>query len=160
MIALWIGRPPPERVGRLVLCFTSARFGPPRAWRERAATVRAEGTGAVADGRRRRWFTPAFAGREPGVFAAMRDDDRRHAAPRGTRASASAIETMDLRADLHAITAPTLVIAGRARPVDAAGARRRGRRGHRRRALRVLEGAAHLGNIEHADRRTHGPWIT
>ena len=39
----------PERIDRLVLACTSARFGVPASWLERAATVRAEGMDVVAD---------------------------------------------------------------------------------------------------------------
>ena len=125
-------------------------LGPPEAWRERAALVRAEGTGAVADGVVGRWFTPAFAAREPAFVRAMRDTIA--ATPREGYASlCHAIETMDLREDLHAITAPTLVIAGSADPTatpDLGAAVAQGIAGAR---FRLLEGAAHLGNIEHAD---------
>ena len=39
----------PERVERLVLACTAARFGEPEQWRERAALVRAEGLEAIVD---------------------------------------------------------------------------------------------------------------
>src|SRR5262249_38314963 len=50
----------PERIEKLVLACTSARFGTPEYWAERSALVRAEGVGAVADTVLPRWFTPAF----------------------------------------------------------------------------------------------------
>ena len=50
----------PDRIERLVLCSTSARFATPESWQERADTVRREGVEAIADGVLERWFTPAF----------------------------------------------------------------------------------------------------
>jgi 3-oxoadipate enol-lactonase len=150
MISLWTAAHHPERIRRLVPAFTSALMGPPEAWRERAALVRAEGTGAVADAVIGRWFTPAFAAREPELVRAFRDTIARTPAE-GYASLCHAIETMDLRDDLHAITAPTLVIAGSAdpsTPPDQGAAVAEGIRGAR---FRLLEGAAHLGSIEHAD---------
>jgi len=50
----------PQRVERLVLAATSARFGTPETWDERIALVRSGGMEAVADAVLPRWFTPAF----------------------------------------------------------------------------------------------------
>ncbi len=55
----------PARVRSLAPCFTAARLGPPELWAERARTVRAEGTAALADAVVGRWLTPAFAARAP-----------------------------------------------------------------------------------------------
>src|SRR5262245_24554730 len=46
----------PERIDRLVLVCTSAYFGPPQGWDERASLVRAEGVEAVVDVVLERWF--------------------------------------------------------------------------------------------------------
>jgi 3-oxoadipate enol-lactonase len=150
MVSLWTAANHPDRVDRLVPGFTSALLGPPEGWRERAALVRAEGTGAVADAVIGRWFTPAFAGREPELVRRLRDTIA-GTPPEGYASCCHAIEAMDLRGDLARITAPTLVIAGSADPSTppAHGAAiAEGIPGAR---LRVLEGAAHLGNIEQAD---------
>src|SRR5699024_11727952 len=55
-----------------VLMCTAAKFGEPSAWLERAATVRADGTAAVADAVAARWVTPARAEREPELLASLR----------------------------------------------------------------------------------------
>ena len=55
----------PERLERLVLACTAARFGDPGQWRERAALVRAEGLAAIVDAVLARWFTPRFADAGP-----------------------------------------------------------------------------------------------
>ena len=50
----------PERVEKLVLCSTSARFATPGLWQERADRVRRDGVAAIVDTVLERWFTPAF----------------------------------------------------------------------------------------------------
>jgi|SRR4051794_2842929 3-oxoadipate enol-lactonase len=150
MVSLWTAAHHPERVDRLVPGFTSAQLGPPEGWRERAALVRAEGTGAVADAVVGRWFTPAFAAGEPELVRRLRDTIAGTPAE-GYASCCHAIETMDLRGDLPGITAPTLVLAGSADPTTppAHGAAiAEAIRGAR---LRVLQGAAHLGNVEQPD---------
>ena len=147
MISLWTAAHHRDRVDRLVPSFTAAVMGPPESWRERAALVRAEGTGAVADAVIGRWFTPAFAEREPAFVRAMRDVIA-GTPPDGYASCCHAIETMDLRDDLASITAPTLVLAGEADPSTppAQGAAiAEGIAGAR---FRLLRDAAHLGNIE------------
>ena len=62
MTSIWVAANAPERVQRLVLCCTSARFGPEAAgvYRARASTVREHTVDAVADGALERWFTPGL----------------------------------------------------------------------------------------------------
>jgi pimeloyl-ACP methyl ester carboxylesterase len=50
----------PDRVEKLVLCCTAARFGEPEGWHERAGTVREHGLAAIADAVLARWFTAGF----------------------------------------------------------------------------------------------------
>ena len=111
MVGMWVAINAPERIDRLVLCCTSAKLGPPSMWADRAAMVRAEGVEAIADAGIGRWLTPGFIEREPGVAAEVRA--MLAATPaEGYAASCGAIEHMDLVAELGAIRAPTLVIAG------------------------------------------------
>src|SRR5215218_569927 len=65
MVGMWLASEAPERIERLVLCCTSAKFTPPEMWEERARTVRADGVGAIADAVVERWFTPAFRADRP-----------------------------------------------------------------------------------------------
>jgi 3-oxoadipate enol-lactonase len=150
MVSLWTAIHHAGRVGALVPCFTAAALGPPEAWAARAAMVLADGAGAVAAAVVGRWFTPAFAAREPEVVEGFRSGIAATSAA-GYASCCHAIETLDLRADLGAIRAPTLVVAGADDPSTPAehgrliagavpGAR-----------LVVLRGAAHLGNVERAD---------
>ncbi len=147
MVGMWLASEVPERVERLVLCCTSARFAPPDAWDSRAAAVRADGVDAVADAVLERWFTSAFYKSHPEVVEwagrMLRDTPAE-----GYAGCCEAIRDADLNDRLGAIRAPTLVIAGAddpAAPVDQAEAIRDGIPGAR---LVVIPQAAHLANVE------------
>lgn len=101
----------PDRIASLAFVCGAARFAAD--WPARAAAVRREGTAPLAEAARRRWFTPAFA-TDPAADAAIRD--LLATDPAGYAACCDALAGHDLRADLHRITAPTLVVAGRADP--------------------------------------------
>lgn len=111
MIGMWLAAHAPQRVERLALLCTSAYLPPAKSWAERAALVRAQGTGAIAETAVDRWFTAGFRAREPERIAAA--VEMLEATPdEGYAGCCAAIGAMDLRPDLGAITASTLVIAG------------------------------------------------
>jgi 3-oxoadipate enol-lactonase len=150
MVAMWLASRAPDRVERLVLCCTAALLGPREFWDERAELVRREGMAAVADTVVGRWFTPRFHETRPSEV------DRFRAMLLGTDPESyarccEAIRDLDLRGDLGAIVAPTVVIAGaedRSTPVEHAETIVRGIGGSR---LLVIPDAAHLANVEQAD---------
>ena len=134
----------PDRIGRLALCCTSARFGDPAGWHERAARVRAGGLGPLFETFLGRWFTKGYDG--PGVEATramLATVD-----PEGYAACCEALAAFDVRDRLGAVRAPTLVVAGEedmATPPGHAEVLARGIPGA---ALTVVPGAAHLANLE------------
>jgi 3-oxoadipate enol-lactonase/4-carboxymuconolactone decarboxylase len=147
MTGMWLAERHPERLDRLVLCCTSAELGPASMWTERAATVRASGMDPLADAGVGRWVTPRA---DPALTARLREMFTSQD-PEGYASCCTAIQTMSIVDSLDTITAPTLVIAGaedqatppaHARRIAAAipGAR-----------LEIVEGAAHLGNVERPD---------
>jgi 3-oxoadipate enol-lactonase len=152
-VALWLAARAPERVDRLVLVCSCAWFGPPGPWLERAATVRAEGTGAVASAVVDRWFTPAFADANPRIVDEMRDMVASTPAE-GYAASAECVGTTDLRPDLAAIRALTLVIAGAQDPAVTADRIDTLAAGIADCRVEVLDPAAHLASVEQAERVT------
>jgi 3-oxoadipate enol-lactonase len=101
----------PERVHRIALLCTGAQLPPAKAWTERAALVRAQGSPAVAPAVVRRWFTPAYLdtySESSSFYEAMVG-----ATPaEGYAGCCEAIAEVDLRQELCTITAPTLAIAG------------------------------------------------
>lgn len=143
MVAMRLAARHPGRVGRLAVLCASAVYTPASTWVERAATVRAHGTSAVAGTVVGRWFVA------PDAERAARFERMVVATPdEGYAACCDAIAGADLTADLPRISAPTLAIAGAedaAAPperlkhiADAiAGAR-----------LVVVPNAAHLANVD------------
>jgi 3-oxoadipate enol-lactonase len=105
-LAIWLATRAPERVDRIVLAGTRAKFGDERQWHERAATVRTQGTAAIVDATLHRWFTPAFGDREPTRRMIESVDDE------GYARCCELLASIDLRGDLGRVTQPTLVLRG------------------------------------------------
>jgi 3-oxoadipate enol-lactonase len=155
MTSIWVAAHAPERVRRLVLCCTSARFGPEAAevYRSRAETVREHTVDAVADGALERWFTPAFREAQPELMAQIRRG-LTDTSSEGYAGCCKALAALDLVPVLGSISAPTLVIAGAedpATPPEHGRAIADGIPGAR---FELIDGAAHLANIEKADQVT------
>jgi 3-oxoadipate enol-lactonase len=140
----------PERVLSATLMATAAHLPSAQSWNERADTVRSQGTGAVVEATLGRWFTPGFAERAPEAIQAVR---ARFLAcdPVGYAVCCGAIGRMDLRPVLPAITAPTLVIAGRDDPSTPPAMAEEICRGIAQAELVVLPRAAHLLAVERAE---------
>jgi 3-oxoadipate enol-lactonase len=141
-VGMWLGKNAAGRLDRLVLAGTSAYFGPPERWIERAELVRAEGMEPIADATMGRWFTAAY----PGIA----EQRARFVAtpPEGYAACCDALRDWDFRADLGSVAAPTLALAGAddpATPPDQARLIADGIPGAR---MRVIPDAAHLLNVE------------
>ncbi|MFI1618329.1 3-oxoadipate enol-lactonase [Streptomyces lydicus] len=145
-VGAWLAAHHPERITSLTLICSSARFGEPAGWHDRAALVREAGLGPVAGGTAGRWFTPAFAGSPQAV--ALVDTLRRTVAPTGYAACCDALAGFDLRDGLARITAPTLVVAGRADPATPPAHARELADGIPDASLVELAGAAHLASVE------------
>jgi 3-oxoadipate enol-lactonase len=146
-LGLWLGASEPDRVERLAVCCTSAHFGSPELWEGRAAAVRADGVGSIADAVVERWFTGRFARERADEVARFRA--MLAATPaEGYAACCEAIRDWDFRARLGEIRAPTLVLmAGD----DAATPPEEGERiaaGVPGARLLVVPEAAHLANVE------------
>jgi 3-oxoadipate enol-lactonase len=111
-VGIHVAREAPERVERLVLAATSARFGTAETWDERIALVRNGGMGAVADAVLPRWFTPAF--KDVQRFRAMLVST----SPEVYVRYCEILREYDVRGRLGGITAPTLAIAGAEDPTS------------------------------------------
>jgi 3-oxoadipate enol-lactonase len=152
MTGMWLAVNAPERVDRLVVMCTSAMLADEHDWPLRARTVREQGTGAVAEAVVERWFTPAFRAANPDVAARMRAMVA-DTPPEGYAGCCDAIGAMDVTAAIEAVTAPTLVIAGRQDPATPPS--------HAEIIARRIPGAhlelvdaAHLANYERPDEVT------
>jgi pimeloyl-ACP methyl ester carboxylesterase len=139
------------------LC-AAPKIGLAQAWQERAQLVRREGTAAVVEGSRERWFAPGFADEHPGVADVLLDGLR--AADATSYALAcEALATFDLTERMPSATTPLLAVTGEHDPVVSAE--------QVRRALpaaehAVLPGCGHLPPAEqpHAVATLLSSWIT
>jgi 3-oxoadipate enol-lactonase len=108
----------PDRVERLIVMASAARFPDPPSWRARADRVRSEGTDFLVPSRIGAWVTPGFADSHPEeterLLGMLRSTSRE-----GYAACCETIEAFDVRDQLPTITAPTLVIAGADDPATA-----------------------------------------
>jgi 3-oxoadipate enol-lactonase len=149
MIGIWLAANRPDRISALGLVCTSAFLPPADAWRARAAQVRAAGLASITAGVLGRWFTPGYANQEPDVIRTFSAEFER-TDPVGYAGCCEAIAATDLRPDLPAITAPTLVLAGADDPATppAHGAAIAGLIDGAR--LDVIPAAAHLAAVEAA----------
>jgi 3-oxoadipate enol-lactonase len=145
-VGMWLASEAPERVERLVLCCTAPRFDADT-YDARARKVRAEGVGPIADAVLERWFTPEFRAARPETVE-WAGSMLRGTPTEGYAGCCEAVRDTDLRNRLKDILAPTLVIAGAEDPaatVDQAESIRDSIPDAR---LLVIEGAAHLANVE------------
>ncbi|GIZ96624.1 MULTISPECIES: bifunctional 3-oxoadipate enol-lactonase/4-carboxymuconolactone decarboxylase PcaDC [Tsukamurella] len=100
-----------DRVRSLAMVCSAARFGDPGPWRDRAATVRAQGTAAMVPGARQRWLASDFLDRSPGVaedlFAGLA-----RVSGDGYAAVCEALAGYDVRDRLPSLTVPFLAVGG------------------------------------------------
>ena len=145
--AMWVAANAPERLERLVLACTSATFGDPEPWLERAAVVREHGLEPIADTILGTWFTAAFAASHAATVARFRA--LLIGTPREPYAHCcEALARWDFRDRLASIRAPTLVVAGTkdtSTPTEHAELLAERIEGAK---LAVLSHAAHLANVE------------
>jgi 3-oxoadipate enol-lactonase/4-carboxymuconolactone decarboxylase len=145
MIAQALAAADPARVKTVMLVDTAMAIPPADSWTSRAATVRAEGIGVIADAVMARWVTPGFI--EAPEAAGLRAMLLRTPAE-GYAAAAEAIAAADLSAGTSALTLPTLIVVGEqdaATPVTAAQALHAVIAGS---ALTIIEGGAHIPTVE------------
>jgi len=132
----------PDRLERLVLACTSARFGEPAQWHGRAETVRREGTEAIAGAVLERWFTPSFA--DVARYREMLLSTERE----GYARCCEALAVWDVRAELAAVATPTLVLAGSDDPSTPAADLAALADRIPRAKFAVIDAARHLPNVE------------
>jgi len=147
MVGMWLAANAPDRIGRLVLCCTSAYLPPASLWTDRAAAARDAGMASLTDGVVARWFTPAFLQREPEAAAAVADM-LTNTDPEGYAGCAEAIAAMDLRPMLPDITAPTLVVAAAEDPATPPWHGAQIARSIPGARLTVIRGTSHLAPYE------------
>ncbi len=109
--ALWLAVHAPQRVAGVVAANTGARIGTTALWNQRIHAAETLGMQALAEPAMARWFTPRFRRNHPETVDRFRKM-LRGCPPTGYAGCCAALRNADLRADLHRIEAPTLVIVG------------------------------------------------
>jgi 3-oxoadipate enol-lactonase len=152
MIGMWLGRHAPERIEKLVVCNTAAKFGLPEIWNQRVVGVRKQGMKSITPTVLERWFTKSF--REKSPKEVERIEAMLHATPAaGYIGNCAAVRDVDQRWTITQIKVPTLVIGGKqdpATPFEAAEFIAKRIPG----AKLVALDAAHLSNIEAPEKFT------
>ncbi|WP_197379392.1 bifunctional 3-oxoadipate enol-lactonase/4-carboxymuconolactone decarboxylase PcaDC [Mycolicibacterium mengxianglii] len=141
----------PHRVATLTLLCTGAVIGTPDGWRDRAATVRAEGIAPMVAAAPQRWFAPGFTEREPGVGAALLDS-LSHTDPECYALTCEALAAFDVAEQLPKIVTPVLAVAGRDDIPTPPDSLQRIASGVQDGNLVVLDGVGHLAPAEAPDR--------
>jgi 3-oxoadipate enol-lactonase len=135
---------------RLALLCTGAQLPPAESWTQRAATVRAEGSQAVAAGVVGRWFTAAYLDAHPGLCT----EHECMVASTPTERYAGCCELiakLDLRDQPSAISAPMVVIAGEDDPATPPAKLEEIAGGIPKAQMLVVPRAAHVENAERPD---------
>lgn len=151
MIAQAFAARHPERVASLILCDTAMIIPTVENWRERIATVRRQGIGAIADAVMARWVTQGFldSPQAQGLRAMLL-----RTTVEGYAGCAAAIRDADLAQSTSKLRVPTLVLVGdqdQSTPVTSAEALRDAIPGA---GLIVIESAAHIPTVEKPDEIT------
>lgn len=136
----------PSRLRSLTVICSSAHFGAPEGWRERAALVREQGTEPLMSISAKRWFADSATADTPLGRTLLAD--LAQADPTGYAACCDVLAAFDVRAMLGRITTPTLVIAGRQDPAAPPEHSRELVDAIHDATLLELPGAAHLAGVE------------
>jgi 3-oxoadipate enol-lactonase len=152
MIGMWLALNAPDRLSKLALCNTAAKIGTPEMWNARIDTVRKQGMKPVAAATMERWFTAAFRVKNP-LTVAGNQTVMEAVNPEGYAANCAAVRDFDSRELLHHIHTSTLIISGTHDPATTP-ADGQFLAEHIPGARYVELSAAHLSNIEDADRFT------
>ncbi|WP_193183830.1 3-oxoadipate enol-lactonase [Nisaea sediminum] len=111
MVGQMLGVRHADRVSKLILADTGAYMPTKEMWDGRIKTVEKGGMEAVADATLERWFTPASHQTRPSDLEKVRAMIL-GTPPQGFIGCSRAIQAMDQRGTIGAITNPTLVIVG------------------------------------------------
>jgi 3-oxoadipate enol-lactonase len=150
LVGLWLAITAPERVSALIAANTSGRLGSKTLWDDRIAAVRRSGLGAISHDVLARFFAPDFARDHPELYArfagVFSSTD-----PVGYTGCCTILRDTDLTGQVGSISCPVLVIGG---DLDVATPPDQVRTLHRQiegSLVEVIQGAAHLSNIDRPD---------
>lgn len=141
----------PQRVTGLGLFDTTACYGAPAPWEERAQKALVEGLASLTDFQQTRWFSDAFRAQNPGVVKAALDVFLANELPAYAE-TCRMLGACDLRSKLPSIKVPARIIVGSedyATPIPMAQTMHEGIAGS---TMEIVEGARHLSPLEIPDK--------
>jgi 3-oxoadipate enol-lactonase len=145
MVGMWLGANAPDRIGRLAVACSGAKLGRTEDYHARAELVRGEGTGAIVEATRGRWFTEQFR-EAPEAERIL--DELRTISPDGYAACCEAVAAWDFREELGRVTPPTLALFGAEDPLTTPEVRETLASGIPQIHTLEIENAGHLANVE------------
>ncbi len=151
VLSLWMAANIGDRVKTLIACNTGAKIGTEESWSERIDKVLSGGMAALRDTVVPRFITSDLSDRRPQAYELVYEmfdaiD------PAGYAGCCAALRDTDLRSSLARIETPTLLVGGTddiATPPDVMHGLHRAIPGS---DLAMIEGAAHLSNIDQPER--------
>lgn len=139
----------PDRLQALVLCSTGCQTNEAgkMAFQDRIAQVNEGGIGTQIEASIGRWFTPRFTSAAPATIEWVKRMYRKTSRA-GFINGCRAIQELDTLDRLSSITAPTLLIPGELDQAFPESVSRTIQSRIKNSQLKVLTGAAHIGNVE------------
>ena len=151
--ALWLAAYHRERVGRCVFANAAARLGSEQSWDERIRAVEAGGLAAISETVVGRFLGATFRAAHPDVTRHLIDMVEATPAA-GYIAACAALREADLHNVISRIRAPSLIIGGELDQSTPVGQSEELNTLISDSKLVVLPGAAHLTNVEQAEKFT------
>lgn len=139
-----------HRFHSLTLCDTSSHMPPQDLWEERIEMARQGGMESVVDATIDRWFTKEGQQRLPDEVAKVRKMIL-NTPVEGFSASCHAIQDMDQRESIRAISLPVLVMVGEQDPSTPVEMARKIQENIPGAELEIIPEAAHLSNVEQSE---------
>lgn len=153
LIGQWLAVNAPERLEALVIANTASKIGSELAWTERAALVRKQGLGVIAESAPSRWFTPEFYGLHPKAVNELLIN-LKNMSPEGYASCCEALAVEDLSGHISKINIPTLNISGTKDPVTTLSDAKHLQSKIKNSQLTEIP-ASHISNIEAVDEFNH-----
>jgi 3-oxoadipate enol-lactonase len=149
MIAQHFGLLYPDRLQALVLCSTGCQTNETgkKIFEDRIGQVNEAGIETQIEGSISRWFTPQFVSAAPATIEWVKWMYR-NTSPAGFISCCRAIQELNTLDRLSSIAAPTLLIPGELDPAFPESVSRTIQSRIKNSQLKVLTGAAHIGNVE------------
>jgi 3-oxoadipate enol-lactonase len=149
-IALWLAAHRPELLLSVTAANTASRIADEDFWNARIEAVRTGGMGAIRETVLARFFSPGFAAVHPDWYARS-EEVLLSTDPEGYAGCCAALAASDLGGVVSSIGVPTLLMAGELDVATPAAEMERLHTDISGSRLRVLEGAAHISNLDQSE---------